>query len=182
MAAESVHLEALASMCRICGCILTRDTFYLVTNYYEELMKVFSVDFRGDLEAVHPQKFCLKCYAIMTSTSRRDGETGGVPLLWDPHTFLNCHTCGRREAKAKGRRPKMKKKGIGGGRFKNVMTVEDILKPNPKRKIPASVEKAASKIISIKMQKSDMPNKTVQLSSGSSRPLTLTPITVSQRI
>ena len=94
MAAESVHLEALASMCRICGCILTRDTFYLVTNYYEELIKVFSADFRGDLEAVHPQNFCLKCYAIMTSTSRRDGETGVVPLLWDPHTFLNCHTCG----------------------------------------------------------------------------------------
>ena len=78
MAAESVHLEALASMCSICGCILTRDTFYLVTNYYEELMKVFSVDFRGGLEAVHPQNFCLKCYAI---TSRRDGETGVIPLL-----------------------------------------------------------------------------------------------------
>ena len=47
MAAESVHLEALSSTCRICGCILTRDTFYLVTNYYEELMKVFSVDLEG---------------------------------------------------------------------------------------------------------------------------------------
>ena len=70
---------------------------------------------------------------------------------------------------------------MGGGRFKNVMTVEDILKLNPKRKIPASVLKAASKIISINMQQSDMPNKTVLLSSGSSQPLALTPITVAHR-
>ena len=57
-------------------------------------------------------------------------------------------TYGRREAKAKG-----------GRHFKNVMTVEDILKLNPKRKIPASVEKAASKIISIKIQQSECPTR-----------------------
>ena len=162
-----VHNANLTSLCRICGGITSTDYNYVVSSFYEQLERVFSVDFRLDVDGVHPQKYCLKCYAIMNSCISRNGKTSVAPILWIPHS-INCTTCELRAVKSKGGRPKKKVKGIGGGRprkgeEKKVITVDDILKLDPSKPVPSSVVKALSYVLTIKMKQSDLPNNTVKL-------------------
>ena len=143
------------------------------------------MDFRLDVDGVHPQKYCLKCYAIMNSCISRNGKTSVAPILWIPHS-INCTTCELRAVKSKGGRPKKKVKGIGGGRprkgeEKKVITVDDILKFDPSKPVPSSVVKALSYVLTIKMKQSDLPNNTVKLATSGPQPLTVTPIAVARK-
>ena len=97
------------------------------------------MDFKDDIVGVQPPNFCVKCYAIITSSARRDGNTSIVPILWIPHSN-DCTTCELRAAKSKGGRPKKKARGMGGGRpskkGREKVTTEDILKLDPSKPIP----------------------------------------------
>ena len=134
------------------------------------------MDFKDDIVGVQPPNFCVKCYAIITSSAKRDGNTSIVPILWIPHSN-DCTTCELRAAKSKGGRPKKKARGMVGGRpSKKEVTTEDILKLDPGKPIPQCVEKALSHVISIQMKQSKLPNKSVQLSTTGPHHLTMTPI------
>ena len=87
-----VHHAILTSLCHICGGISSTDYDYVVSSFYEQLERVFSVDFRLDVDGVHPPKYCLKCYAIMNSCISRNEKTSVAPILWIPHS-INCTTC-----------------------------------------------------------------------------------------
>ena len=121
------------------------------------------------------------CHAIITSSAKRDGTTSIVPILWNPHSN-DCTTCELRAAKSKGDRPKKKASGMGGGRPRKMgtekITTEDILKLDPGKPIPQSVEKALSHVLSLKMKQSELPNKSVQLATAGPHPLTMNPIHV----
>ena len=171
------HCENLTSLCQICGCVFT-GYYYSIAKFNQELKNVFSVDFKDDIVGVQPPNFCVKCYAIITSSAKRDGNTSIIPILWIPHSN-DCTTCELRAAKSKDGRPKKKARGMGGGRPSKKgtekVTTEDILKLDPGKPIPQCVEKALSHVISIKMKQSKWPNKSVQLSTAGPHPFPMTP-------
>ncbi|XP_057296016.1 uncharacterized protein LOC130624966 [Hydractinia symbiolongicarpus] len=52
---------------------------------------------------------------------------------------------------------------------------------SPSKPVPKKVEECIAHMVGIKMQQSNLPNKTVQLPSGSSQPLTITPIRIPRK-
>ena len=176
---DHVHMESLAELCRICGYVLT-DYSYDVNRFPGELKDVFVLDIFKDIDGVHPPRFCLKCYAIMTNSVGRKGNTSVTPTVWLPHISGSCSTCTSRRIKAKGGRPKKRKK-TGGGRPRSIPNVQDILKLDFSKPIPANIEKAVSHVIAIKLKQSEMPNNTINFATAGSSPLTLTPITVPRK-
>ena len=97
-------------------------------------------------------------------------------MNWLPHS-TDCSVC----KISKGGRPEKEKK-IGRGRPKVPNTIEDILNINPRKSIPKSIEDCISKVVGIKMTTSTLPNKSIQLASSSSAPVTLTPIPMPRKV
>ena len=94
----SDHAAALQSVCRIGGLqfdSLSKSTKYLAKDFAPEILAVFGVDVRNDLDGVHPPSNCRLCRLVLSRFStaelqKRDyTRTGGGcgPLqIWTPHT------------------------------------------------------------------------------------------------
>ena len=46
-------------------------------DFIGDLMKTFKVDVSKDVNNVHPPRFCLKCYALVTNCVKRGSVWGG---------------------------------------------------------------------------------------------------------
>ena len=75
-ATKTGHDECLYMLCRICAAFLS-DYTYLVKRFSKDLQSTFKVDFRRDIEGVHPSGFCLKCYSAVNHVLDR----GSIPTF-----------------------------------------------------------------------------------------------------
>ena len=46
-------------------------------DFIGDLMKTFKVDVSKDVNNVHPPRFCLKCYVLVTNCVKREMYGGG---------------------------------------------------------------------------------------------------------
>ncbi|XP_048112106.1 V(D)J recombination-activating protein 1 [Alosa alosa] len=151
------HMGCLKSLCRLCGMSLRkakgpehdvqdmldessrlslRKMGCKAQGWPEVILKVFKVDVAADMETVHPQAFCHRCW---TAAMRGGGFCSFGPTRvpeWRPHTS-GCLLCfpkkpsafqrkGRKRAKALRRAPALAKRvkreaqsaaaGVGGKR------------------------------------------------------------------
>ena len=53
-----------------------------------------------------------------------------------------------------------------------------MMKLDPRKQIPPKIEEAVVNVINMNMKNSSLPNNSIQLNTGGSQPLTLTPISV----
>ena len=56
-----------------------------------------------------------------------------------------------------------------------------MMKLDPRKPIPPKIEEAVANVINMKMKNSSLPNNSIQLNTGGSQPLTLTPISVARK-
>ena len=73
---SSVHEHNLSLLRRVCG-FLSTDYWYPVKDFIGDLMKTFEVDVSKDVNNVHPPRFCLKCYALVTNCVKTGSAWGG---------------------------------------------------------------------------------------------------------
>ena len=96
-------------------------------------------------------------------------QTENAVRIWGSHE-AECDTCTHLKLKSRGGRPK-KRKGRNGGRRcratvdkpASQMTASDILSLSPCKPIPSIVDQCISHVMNIKINKSELPNHTVQL-------------------
>ena len=74
----------------------------------------------------------------------------------------------------------MKKRSTGRPKSSS-LTVDDMMKLDYRKRIPPSVEKAISHVISLKVKHSSLPNNSILINSGGPQPLTLTMIAVPRK-
>ena len=55
------------------------------------------------------------------------------------------------------------------------------MKLDPRKPIPPKIEVAVANVINMKMKNSSLPNNSIQLNTGGSQRLTLTPISVARK-
>lgn len=100
---QEFHLRELAKHCRICGRRLykakSKATVYTCSERISDLKSAFRVDVSTDTPTVHPQHFCMSCYAAIGRIKAADSEgvpfaVSTAPMEWTEHTH-NCHvsTC-----------------------------------------------------------------------------------------
>ena len=171
-----IHIHNLSNICRICSnSLLTGNKCtYLVKDFLEQLLITFLVDCSSDKKEHHPANFCSRCHAAAWHKIKTGSATMLPHITWSPHNENNCHLC----MKTKGGRPKKLKRK---GRPKSVLNVEDIMSLDESTLIPPSIEKAVSHVISIKMKQSLLPNKSIEIVTGGSQNMTLTPITIARK-
>ena len=73
---SSVHEHNLSLLCRVCGFLIT-DDWYPVKDFTGDLMKTFKVDVSKYVNNVHPPRFCLEFYALVTNCVKRGSVCGG---------------------------------------------------------------------------------------------------------
>ena len=176
----SAHDEVLNKLCRICGSIWSEraDKFLKVEDFKIDLDATFGIKTVDDVASIHPVHFCLKCFYNVSNFKKRKSICTLKAITWSSHQLENCETCMLASVKVVGGRPKKKKTS---GRPKQVKTLDDIMKLDPSKPIPASVERALSHVVGIKMDQSHLINKSVQFSTGGPQPLTLTPVQVPRK-
>lgn len=112
---EDAHTALLQHLCRICGVSFKMDQqnrSYPVhgpvdnetqdvlrrkekkaTSWPELISKVFKIDVRGDLDSIHPTRFCHNCWSIMHQKFSNSFSEVYFPrnkaVEWKPH----CSTC-----------------------------------------------------------------------------------------
>ena len=173
---QNNHQANLDNLCRICCAVLAGYSFD-VKSFIDEISNAFRTDFKKDIDGVHPGRFCPKCHAAVKHFTSRGSCSTMTPFSWEPHNEQSSKACILRCVKAKGGRPK-KRKRIG--RPTTITSVEDVMSLDDKKPIPPHVEKMMSHLLAIKVKQSTLPNNTIQVESGGPQPLTLTPISVAK--
>ena len=157
--------------------VLLNGYKYEVSKHLDVLQKIFVVDFTKDVADVHPPYICLKCYACIGHFTLKDVLPTKTVSTWYKHT-RECSSCLLRIKKSKGGRPAKRK---SPGRSKTTFTIGDMMKLDPRKLIPPKIEEAVANVINMKMKNSSLPNNSIQLNTGGSQPLTLTPISVARK-
>ena len=113
---EEKHIKELANLCRVCGGPVKQNR--LCKDHEVALKSVFSIDISTDKPNVHPQKFCKRCYAVVSRSSKAEAE-GRVYLLavepaeWCVQVKENSMVCESINATKKGGRPQKGRKRRG---------------------------------------------------------------------
>ena len=129
------------NLCRICGCSVLRydKLTYEVKQYSADIDSTFMISTVNDKVNIHPTHMCQKCKHLTENFKKVNSIPTISALDWLPHSAINCSTCLRAEQVRKGGRPKRAAKS-GYGRPKTTKTLDDIMKLDPRRPIPSSVE------------------------------------------
>ena len=69
---EVKHIKELANLCRVCGGPVKQNR--LCRDHEAALKSVFSIDISTDRANVHPQKFCKRCYAVVSRSRKAEAE------------------------------------------------------------------------------------------------------------
>ena len=106
------HTAALTKLCRFCGLFLTKDHFNFPSceETNEKILECFYIDVGIDIEIIHPQKMCQKCYSTLKNISQRNTTTPHYIIQWTKHSNTNCFACSQVEKLKKGGRPKKRKR------------------------------------------------------------------------
>ena len=113
---EQQHIQALESLCRVCGGPANQNR--PCKDHLEALNCVFNVDTTTDQPQIHPKNFCKCCYAVVQRFDKAE-EEGRVflhtvePVQWFAHSNQTCRVCERIKSKSKGGRPSKSRKGRG---------------------------------------------------------------------
>ena len=168
------HVENLSKVCRVCGSTLAcgNGYSYPVTEFKEKLTKTFGDIFNLEDREVNRPYFCSRCHASLGHTERGSVTTVKI-AVWVSHTN-NCNLCHMR---SKGGRPKKVCKS-GGGKKITSMSISDIKEWDGTKLLPVEVESAFQHYLAVKIIKSTLPCKSIQVDTGGPQKLTLAPITV----
>ncbi|NXX51290.1 RAG1 protein, partial [Tricholaema leucomelas] len=154
MQGEEAHQDNLKQLCRICGVsfktdchkrthpvhgpvddetlLLLRKKERKATSWPDLIAKVFKIDVRGDVDTIHPTRFCHNCWSIIhrkfSNTLSEVYFPRNSTMEWQPHSpdCEVCHAAGR-GGKRKGQPP-----GVQHG--KRLKTVAECAPPNRGRK------------------------------------------------
>ena len=113
---EVKHIKKLANLCQVCGGPVKQNRH--CKDHEAALKSVFSIDISTDKANVHPQKFCKRCYAVVSRSSKAEAE-GRVylhavePAEWCVHVGEDCMVCGNISTRQKGGRPPKGRKRRG---------------------------------------------------------------------
>ncbi|XP_017555498.2 V(D)J recombination-activating protein 1 [Pygocentrus nattereri] len=107
------HMNHLRSLCRLCGVILRkakgpehevqgnlddsskcalRRMGCKASSWSEVILKVFKVDVSGDMETIHPSRFCHRCWTVAMRGGGFCSFTRTRVPVWKPHTS-HCLLC-----------------------------------------------------------------------------------------
>jgi hypothetical protein len=124
------------------------------------------VNFSEDNLEIHPPNFCRKCYSAVSNLERRGNSNRRELFHWTPHHTETCLTC----TKTNKERPKTNKSGVKKTtQTKSFISEADVANLSPSKPIPAKIAEFVSKVISIKIKQSTLPNNTVQLPTKGSQ-------------
>lgn len=86
------HIACLNNLCRICGTRYSENTRkpYQCASYEQQLQSVFEIQINGDNHEIHPNSFCVNCYACMRR--HEDGLKSGSSYLSTLSPRQGCHT------------------------------------------------------------------------------------------
>lgn len=69
------HVDAPSKLCRVCGGrINVHRVSYSCSQYEERLLKSFSISVLNDAALIHPQRFCMRCSAVMKRDTVAEAE------------------------------------------------------------------------------------------------------------
>ncbi len=107
------HCDHLAKLCRVCSENISKHrVIYDCAAKADNLAKYLHVDIDTSNPAVHPTKFCQKCYSGMKRMKKSDTKTSIRVTFWTEHTETDCDTCKRYNDTCKpGRKVKAQKGG-----------------------------------------------------------------------
>lgn len=115
---NTAHQNNLKQLCRICGVSFKTDcykrthpvhgpvddeTLWLLrkkekkaTSWPDLIAKVFKIDVRGDVDTIHPTRFCHNCWSIIhrkfSNTPCEVYFPRNSTMEWQPHS-ANCEVC-----------------------------------------------------------------------------------------
>ena len=94
------HLSNLKNMCRICGSLLGKDSFDVLT-YSDKILECFYISGMEDHDLTHPKIFCRRCFSQMLNINKRESTSKHCFRNWVPHSE-NCDVCIKCVALKKG--------------------------------------------------------------------------------
>ncbi|NXR07961.1 RAG1 protein, partial [Semnornis frantzii] len=157
---EEAHQNNLKQLCRICGAsfktdchkrthpvhgpvddetlLLLRKKERKATSWPDLISKVFKIDVRGDIDTIHPTRFCHNCWSIIHRKFSSIPSEVYFPrnsmMEWQPHSAdcKVCHAAGR-GGKRKGQLPTVQ-------HGKRLKTVAECARTNRGRKNQAQTK------------------------------------------
>ena len=118
------HSNCVMKLCRVCAEIISKQR---VTHDCKEkadiLAKYMNIDVHSDDPAIHPPRFCNKCYCTLKRVEQHGTKTALMAIHWTGHSAGNCETCGRYSKGSKGGR---KRKAQKGGNYSGVTNAQMI--------------------------------------------------------
>ncbi|EDO47180.1 predicted protein [Nematostella vectensis] len=104
---NSIHLQNLEKICRVCGNRLKKykdrfETSYNCKGHVVFLAETYNLSIEKDDQTIHPSKFCRECFRSYRIHTRE-------VVFWEKQTDT-CSTCEKEEFARKGGRPKKSKR------------------------------------------------------------------------
>lgn len=123
---EEQHIKELENLCRVCGGPVKQNR--LCKDHQAALESVFSIDITADKSNVHPKKFCKRCYAVISRSSKAEAEGRIYLHAVEPaercvHVGEDCMVCGNISSKQKGGRPPKGRKRRGRSSSDDMHTI-----------------------------------------------------------